>query len=48
MWISSAVTSRGVPIDVSRPFTVATVFVGSIGLLGYVVWRGFTGRTQRD
>jgi len=24
------------------PFVVATVLLGSIGLLGYVVWRGFT------
>lgn len=23
------------------PFVIATVFLGSVGLLGYVVWRGF-------
>jgi len=24
------------------PFLIATLFLGSVGLLGYVVWRGFT------
>lgn len=29
------------------PFVIATAFVGSIGLLGYVVWRGFGARSAR-
>ncbi|MGE0401439.1 MAG: hypothetical protein AB7T06_32355 [Kofleriaceae bacterium] len=28
------------------PFVIATLFLGSVGLLGYVVWRGFAVRPR--
>lgn len=28
------------------PFLIATIFLGSVGLLGYVVWRGLSSRAM--
>ncbi len=38
-WMAHDARKHGI---VLWPFVVATVLVGSIGLLGYVVWRGVT------
>lgn len=37
-WMRRDARPRGIAI---WPFAIATVALGSIGLLGYVVWRGF-------
>jgi hypothetical protein len=36
-WMTADARKRGIT---TWPFIVATVFLGSVGLLGYVVWRG--------
>ncbi len=41
-WMVHDARPRGIA---TWPFVIATLFVGSIGLLGYVVWRGFAPRT---
>ena len=37
-WMRKDARPRGIA---TWPFVIATVFLGSVGLLGYVVWRGF-------
>jgi len=36
-WMTADARKRGIT---TWPFIVTTVFLGSVGLLGYVVWRG--------
>jgi hypothetical protein len=40
-WMVHDARPRGIA---ALPFIVATLFLGSVGLLGYVVWRGFAAR----
>ena len=42
-WMNADARKRGIT---TWPFIVATVFLGSVGLLGYVVARGLTRRAM--